>query len=497
MGIKVFFFLSLFYILPAHAEVTIETVSGSSQNIGTDPVTTVWGVFVGTYLSGATTEYNNCGFSLDDSADSGTVGTGGAFHGCHEARVNGDSALTIRFKESSDVTGLRAYAVIPPATGDTGSANRKVGENTTTVSGSNQTATVPIKWRDLCNQIKTDASTFAVFDETTQTCALSGDPNTKISGSLTVSVGLGTSHTDLTATKSITIIVYSPDPALGVLIKPATCGTPVDGTDTNFGFCDLAVAPGDEGGYLYSEDEATHQNEIHRPSFTIANAFDAYGASTSITNEVEEVRLFISSTSFVDAQPYVASAKSADLLVTETPSNIAVFDDNRFGGLKNSTTEKPISYFVRASTIDSSGTVSQLMDDATYCPGGTCPDFNIIPSQVAGIIAENSCFITTATYGSDQAHQVNLFRKFRKQFLFTNKIGHKIIHLYNVYGPMGADWIRSHPSSKKYAQVALYPFYGFAYLSVHYGLFTALAAYLGLVLLLFGLINPKAFSKIK
>ncbi len=489
MSIKALLFLSLFYILPAQAEVTIETVSGSSQNIGTDPVTTAWGVFVGTYQVGATTEYNNCGFSLDDDATNNTVGTSGAFHGCHEARVNGDSALTIRFKESSDVTGLRAYAVIPPATGDTGTANRKVGENTTTVSGSNQTATVPIEWRDLCTQIKTDASTFATFDEATQTCSASG--------SLTISVGLGTSHTDLTATKSLTIIVYSPDPALGVLIKPATCGTPVDGTDTNFGFCDLAVAPGDEGGYLYSEEGSTHQNQIHRPSFTIPNAFDAYGAATGITNEVEEIRLFISSTSFLDAQPYVTSAKSADLLVTETPGNIAVFEDNRFGGLKNSTTENPISYFVRAATIDSSGTISQLMDDATYCPGGTCPDFNIIPSQVAGIIAENSCFITTATYGSDQAHQVNLFRAFRKQFLFTNQIGHKIIHLYNVYGPMGADWIRSHPSSQKYARVALYPFYGFAYLSVHYGLFIALITYLGLVLLLFGLINPKAFSKIR
>ncbi len=488
MFIKSFLFLSLLYFTLANADVSIKQVNGASKIIGIDPPTEVWGVFVGTYKISETSTYSNCPFSLLDDTTNGTTGTPdpqnpnvGTFHGCHENRVNGSSVISIQFTESDEISNLRAYAVINPPLESTGATNKKISESLNTVSGFNQTETVTFTWRELCQQIKINSLTYATFREDTQTC--------NANGSLTIAVGFGTSHTDLISTKSITFNLYSPNPALGVIIKPAVCGSPVG---NEFGFCDLAIVPGDEGGYLYADTDAVHQNKLHQASFSI-NTFDSYGNSLTLTNNVEGMRIFVSPTSFIDAQPNVPSTTTHDFTISNISLNIASFENNKFSGLKNSTIEKPLSYYVRASTIDSSGTISQLMGDS-YCPGGICNEFKISPSQVAGIISENSCFITTATYGSDQAYQVNFFKAFRKKFLFTNSFGRKIILLYNTYGPIGADWIRTHPFSQKYIRILLYPFYGFAYLSVRFSIFLALLIYLNLAFLLFSLIKRKVFE---
>ncbi len=490
VGVKSLLLLSLLCFTLANAEVTIRQVSGASRIIGINPPTEAWGVFVGTYRISETSPYNNCPFSLLDDAANGTTGTPdpnnpsvATFHGCHEGRVNGDSVISIQFTESEEISNLRAYAVISPPSGSTSAAIKKVGESLNTVSGPNQTATVTFTWRELCQQIKTDPSISTAFIEATQTC--------QANGSLTVAVGFGTSYTDLISTKSVTFNLYSPNPALGIIVKPTVCGNPVG---DEFGFCDLAVFPGDQSGYLYEGVDTTHQNKLHRTSFSI-NAFDAYGNSLTLTNKVEGMRIFISPTSFIDAQPNVPSTSIHDFTISSVSLNTASFENNKFGGLKNSTAQNPVSYYVRASTIDSSGTISQLMGD-DYCPGGVCDDFKISPSQVAGIISENSCFITTATYGSNEAYQVKFFKAFRKKFLLTNSFGRKIILFYNTYGPMGAHWIQANPSAQKYIRVILYPFYAFAYLSLRFSIFLAVLIYLSLSLLLFILIKHKIFNKI-
>ena len=44
----------------------------------------------------------------------------------------------------------------------------------------------------------------------------------------------------------------------------------------------------------------------------------------------------------------------------------------------------------------------------------------IVPSEVVGVLDDKHCFISTAAFGSEMAQEVQIFRKFRNQFLLTN-----------------------------------------------------------------------------
>lgn len=59
------------------------------------------------------------------------------------------------------------------------------------------------------------------------------------------------------------------------------------------------------------------------------------------------------------------------------------------------------------------------------------------------------CFIVTATFNSPYAPIVNEYRKFRDDFLLTNKFGQSLIKFYYHVGPYWAAKINKHPTSKK------------------------------------------------
>lgn len=106
------------------------------------------------------------------------------------------------------------------------------------------------------------------------------------------------------------------------------------------------------------------------------------------------------------------------------------------------------------------------------------------PSEVAGLLNDHHCFISTAAFGSDMASEVQLLRNFRDQFLLNHRMGAEFTKLYYQYGSRAANYIAESESLKAAVRGALYPFIGFAWLALQYGIYPALFVLaLGLILL--------------
>lgn len=74
------------------------------------------------------------------------------------------------------------------------------------------------------------------------------------------------------------------------------------------------------------------------------------------------------------------------------------------------------------------------------------------------VLPNEGCFIATATYGSYDAQQVQVFRDFRDQYLLTNVVGTQFVQLYYRYGPVAANYLNEHPVFKPAMQALLYPY---------------------------------------
>lgn len=93
-----------------------------------------------------------------------------------------------------------------------------------------------------------------------------------------------------------------------------------------------------------------------------------------------------------------------------------------------------------------------------------------VPSLVFGLLPDDlNCFISTATYGSPLSAKVEDFRQFRNQYLLTHKPGQILTHYYYKLSPPLAKYISERPWAQKLSQVALFPFWLFASLSLLVG----------------------------
>ena len=75
-------------------------------------------------------------------------------------------------------------------------------------------------------------------------------------------------------------------------------------------------------------------------------------------------------------------------------------------------------------------------------------------------IGRVSCFIATATYSNREGkipEEVLVLRKFRDQYLMTNRIGMCFVGLYYEFSPTLAKFIRHHPWAKTTTRVILSP----------------------------------------
>ena len=75
-------------------------------------------------------------------------------------------------------------------------------------------------------------------------------------------------------------------------------------------------------------------------------------------------------------------------------------------------------------------------------------------------LSEWGCFIATAAYGSYLNPHVKILRNFRDEFLISNSLGRKFVHLYYQYGHRIANHIEKYDFLRFLARQALLPLIG-------------------------------------
>jgi hypothetical protein len=362
---------------------------------------------------------------------------------CHPDRVDGPTVISIRFDETSNFNGARpATAVFTPIATQTNpnpQPEELARSNSLFVSG--QPITFEFTWADVC---------VVIFDGTMNADGQCQDSmGNLISGNVPVNIGVND-------------------------------GSPCEFT-TNptivSGVCDILPIPGDSGAFLETSLEGNpRQTRFLGSNLSYSNDFN--GGQTVNLNYTGIRLYFFESSDPLTFFPFSGTARIVDLDISSpNPVNL---DEDRISGLTNG-----VTYTVLASSIDESGTISQFLLPQTganpgYCDNGFCPQ--ITPSQVAGVIVDSSCFITTATYGSKYAYQVKTFQNFRETFLRGTYLGDKLIGLYNHYGPYAAVFLNNNSYLKPVVRVLLYPFYLFSKMSLSLGPINSLGVFFVLLI---------------
>lgn len=163
--------------------------------------------------------------------------------------------------------------------------------------------------------------------------------------------------------------------------------------------------------------------------------------------------------------------------------------DKRLMGLVNGT-----PYCFAMGNMDQTGNISRFTP-ASILTSNLPSDLARIcatPEIVVGLLDDKSCFIATATFGSNMAPEVQTFREFRNRFLAPSSWGQAFIKVYYKYGPEGAEWISHSPFLKGLSLAVLWPLLMFVKLSLAWGLIPA-----ALMVLVGAITLKKSFTLIR
>jgi hypothetical protein len=87
------------------------------------------------------------------------------------------------------------------------------------------------------------------------------------------------------------------------------------------------------------------------------------------------------------------------------------------------------------------------------------------------------CFIATAAFGSPMVSHVIILRQFRDKILLPNRIGRATVVFYYQHSPPLADYVAAHDNLRKFVRWSLLPIIGLCWLTLTFGLWTVLAAF--------------------
>lgn len=408
--------------LPAVAKIKIISITGASKTEYGDNIDPI--IFGGTGGDDCNAEVGNT--ETCNSCDNLT-----SLEVCNTDRIYDNLRLTIQF--SSDSQDGEPF--IRPSDSSTDlSTVTKSG-----VEGKGGVHFVTVEWREVCIKLNTSDGITGCDGATS---------SFNFAESLTVGV-----ESDA---ETIDVKVHDPDP---------TGGTDADTIsyceDTNIkgeGICDFTAYPGD--GKVFITD-------LGRTS-----GFPSVG-----NIKVEALRFFIQNEN--DLNDFInspsESVEPADLLVEAKTDGSVSTTSKIIDRLENGT-----KYFFRVAAVDQAQNVFGFTSDgaiAQYCGSpisDTCR-FTARPDEVFGMLTEDfNCFIATASYGSSLDSRLTVLRDFRSKVLKGLPGGQAFIDFYYKNGPYAAQWIWKKPWAKSIVRVLLWPVYGFAWISLNWGLTAAI-----------------------
>lgn len=424
LSLILFFHLNSF----AAAELLVKpgTISISGHSAISEDLATIYGGIAG----------NACPTTDGISTCNSCTDTTGTINACNQNSVYSNLKFSVSFKVSKTVTGIAKLFIESTTTG--------VFETVVTLSSASYTAdtstvTLETTWSEICSRSGLTGSC-------TGTSALLASKGIRYGVDSD-----GTGEIEEAERKSATVkLHYIPAGAAEVTQAFCTAGT----TPTGSGVCNVTFLPGDAKAYIDS---------------AIYNGDDTSSTSTGGTVTWESIAVFpVQVATGGEAAAYTTFANGAAQPIFKiiNPSDGSIPDSQVAGGLDNYL-KYCMVYGTRNKAQNIYKFVTTGVDTATSC---------FTPSEVAGILDDKSCFISTAAFGSASAPEVEIFRKFRNRFLLNNVFGKGFVRVYYKISPAIANVISESNYLKAATRKALYPFYVFAFVSLKLGFLAALFA---------------------
>lgn len=449
-------FLILFIFGRAEATVVITSVTGASNYVAgatttpgpsATPASTgtpnIYGGYAGMTGSETTTSTTDTCALMNTAANK--------FKPCNKAAINSATVITITF-----TTTVGGYPIILPPSG---TANTSPLTTTTTPGyvAANGTASISLTWGTLCAVISTSFPTCNISDDSTP--------------SATLVVGVSATSGGTTAADSLNV-----DFTIATALA--------SGTSASSGFSTTGdITTGDVGLNQYHITNGDSKIQL--------NIDNSTGVPDGSHLAFQSVRLFWAQATDETAANLTAAFDTItaatgtyqDLTISTSTSGAAQLASPEVTGLSNDN-----YYATKVALVDLAGNVGYFTDDSidqicdfTSTGGITCHVGH--PGEVEGVLVKNiNCFIATAAYGSSMAPQVRVFRQFRNQFLLTAGWGRRFVKFYYQYSPKYADFIARHDELRALARALLWPLLAFAWLSLHLGVWTAVASTVASVL---------------
>ena len=136
-------------------------------------------------------------------------------------------------------------------------------------------------------------------------------------------------------------------------------------------------------------------------------------------------------------------------------------------------------YYLVLTAYDISGNESDFSNEVSSVSNQDPPP---VENDSEKWYAEWGCFIATAAYGSYLNPHVKILRDFRDEFLISNLLGRKFVHLYYQYGPRIANHVEKYGFLRFLTRQALLPLIGMSSLFNKFNKITPLPTLLFLVL---------------
>lgn len=443
----VFFSFILFFNQKsfAVAELLVKagTVSISGRSAMSDDQATIYGGIAGSpcLTTDGVATCNSC------------IDTGGAVNACNQNSVYSSLKLTISFKVTKTVTGI-ARLFIESTTA--GVFDPVVTIPSVTYTQDTSTVTLETTWAEICSRSGLNGSCVG----TVPLLATKG---------LKFGVDSDNSGEVEDAERKLVTVKLHYIPAGAAAVTQPFCAT---SAAAGTGICNISFLPGDAKVFI---DQAIYKGD------------DASSTTTGGTATWESIAIF--------PRPVTAGAEAAaystftngvvqPIFKTVDPTNGSIPDSSVSGGITNFQ-KYCMVYATRNKTQNVYKFVTTGVDTTKSC---------VTPSEVAGILDDKHCFISTAAFGSESAPEVEIFRKFRNKFLATNFFGKAFIKIYYRISPPIADVISENNYLKTATRIALYPFLAFAFIALKIGfLITLLLS----MLLLFALVKSSRYFNSK
>lgn len=379
------------------------------------------GGFTGECASPSTTSTcNNC-----DTADAA----------CNDKRIHPNLIISVNFKVVGDISGSLQVGAIDGTT--IGTVYTFSSSATTFQKG--DSGTVRFTWDQVCASFGVGGCTNTTLSDNTQSVAIAVTDETPSSANWA----------------TLNFVLHYP--LADSTIDSLSCSDPSPST----GICFFHAIPGDQK--IYVDD---------------LESVNGYPVNNGV--QFTHLRIFISETSYADANypnGYNGSGSFVDL---DIPDDDGVPDPGIVSGLENNKV-----YFFRPALIDQARNIAFLAGPDVSAFDSDCAAGNMLaaattddfvcdliaePLAVYGLLTEDlNCFISTAAFGSSMASEVQTFRNFRNRFMIDNQFGIWLRNNYYKYGPQAAQYIHSHPWMKPIARAALYPPLLFSKLSLKFG----------------------------